>query len=270
MNSLRTYGKKPYTAAVVHGGPGAGGEMAPVARELAPEWGVLEPIQTAATLGGQVEKLKAALEGRGAGPMDVIGHSWGAWLGWLLAARHPSLVRKLILVGSGPFRETYVERLQAARVARLDEEERAELVFLEKALGLPGAADRRALFARLEKLASKTDAFDPDRSVQRKSDRTGPGGEVFLGAWREAAELRRNGTLLELGQRISCPIAAIHGDYDPHPYEGVKAPLSNVIKDFRFHLLKDCGHTPWIERRARSRFYEVLRDELRSRTTSFS
>ncbi|MBN2198967.1 MAG: alpha/beta hydrolase [Candidatus Aminicenantes bacterium] len=265
MNFWRTYGKEPYATVVVHGGPGAGGAMAPVARELAPEWGVLEPIQTAVWLDGQVEELRAALEGRGAPPMNVIGHSWGAWLGWLLAARHPSLVGKLILVGSGPFEEAYVEKLQAARLARLDTDEKAELAFLEKALSLPDVADKLAVFARLEKLASQTDAFDRDTSVIRKSDRIGPRGEVFLGAWREASELRRNGKLLEFGKRISCPVAAIHGDYDPHPREGVEAPLSRVVKDFRFHLLKDCGHTPWLERRAGSRFYEVLRDELRSR-----
>ena len=43
---------------VVHGGPGACGEMAPVARRLASARGVLEPIQTALSLEGQVEELR--------------------------------------------------------------------------------------------------------------------------------------------------------------------------------------------------------------------
>ncbi|NBD34478.1 MAG: alpha/beta hydrolase, partial [Chloroflexi bacterium] len=38
MNPLRTYGHPPFDVAVIHGGPGAGGEMAPVAHELAPAW----------------------------------------------------------------------------------------------------------------------------------------------------------------------------------------------------------------------------------------
>ncbi len=45
MNNLRKYGKTPFSVAVIHGGLGAGGEMAPVARELASDCGVLEPIQ---------------------------------------------------------------------------------------------------------------------------------------------------------------------------------------------------------------------------------
>lgn len=52
MENLRIYGQSPFTLAVIHGGPGAGGEMAPVARELASARGVLEPIQTATSLEG--------------------------------------------------------------------------------------------------------------------------------------------------------------------------------------------------------------------------
>ena len=58
MENLRKYGERPYSVVVVHGGPGAGGEMGVVAGELAPEWGVLEPIQTAGTVEGQVEELR--------------------------------------------------------------------------------------------------------------------------------------------------------------------------------------------------------------------
>ena len=46
MKNLRVRGKKPYAVAVVHGGPGMPGYMAPVARELAKDTGVLEPLQT--------------------------------------------------------------------------------------------------------------------------------------------------------------------------------------------------------------------------------
>lgn len=53
-----------------------------------------------------------------------------------------------------------------------------------------------------------------------------------------------------------------HGDYDPHPSEGVRKPLSAVLSEFRFVLLENCGHTPWCERQARGAFYEVLEEEL--------
>jgi hypothetical protein len=78
MLTLRTYGLAPYQIAVIHGGPGAGGEMAPVARELSNSYGILKPIQTAATLQGQIDELKNALEIHGNPPMVLVGYSWGA------------------------------------------------------------------------------------------------------------------------------------------------------------------------------------------------
>jgi len=71
-----------------------------------------------------------------------------------------------------------------------------------------------------------------------------------------------SGKLLELGKSIKCPVVAIHGDYDPHPAEGVAEPLSRILKDFRFILLEKCGHRPWLERSARDRFYSILKQEL--------
>ena len=65
MKKLRRYGNEPFDVAVIHGGPGAAGEMAPVARELASGRGVLEPLQTAASLKGQVDELRTVLEENG-------------------------------------------------------------------------------------------------------------------------------------------------------------------------------------------------------------
>lgn len=54
MKNLRIYGNAPFTVAVIHGGPGALGEMAPVAKELSHVWGTLEPLHTAKTIEGQI------------------------------------------------------------------------------------------------------------------------------------------------------------------------------------------------------------------------
>ena len=68
MNNLRLYGNKPFNVAVIHGGPGAPGEMAPVARELSSVRGVLEPLQTATSLEGQVRELHTVLNRTGTFP----------------------------------------------------------------------------------------------------------------------------------------------------------------------------------------------------------
>ena len=260
MKNLRKYGKPPYDVAVIHGGPGAAGEMAPVARQLASGSGVLEPLQTAASLEGQIKELKTVLEENGDLPVTLIGFSWGAWLSFIFAANYPAIVRKLILVGSGPYEEKYVAAIQEARWKRLSKEERTEVKFLMEVLDNPAAEGRSTALARLGALFSKADAHDPMMYEPEAIDYQ---ADIFQSVWKDAARLRRSGELLELGKRIKCPVVAIHGDFDPHPAEGVRKPLSDILKSFRFILLENCGHRPWIERQARDKFYRILKEELR-------
>lgn len=260
MKALRKYGEPPFSVVVIHGGPGAPGTMAPVARELSADWGVLEPLQTAASVEGQIEELRSVLEEEGDLPVMLIGFSWGAWLGFMLAARNPAYVRKLLLVGSGPFEDSYAAGIQETRLSRLSEEERREVHPLIGALDDPTYADKNSSLTRLGELFIKADAYDPltlDTEVLECRY------EIHQSVWKEAAELRASGKLLELGKQIRCPVVAIHGDVDPHPFDGVQKPLTAVIRDFRFVLLENCGHIPWIERQARDRFYEILESELR-------
>lgn len=262
VENHRTYGSPPYTVAVVHGGPGAAGEMAPVARELARERGVVEPLQAATSLEGQVEELRATVESFAAPRVVMLGYSWGAWLSYIFAARYPALIRKLLLVASGPFDERYVTQLRETRLSRLTDEDRAEWGAINAALGTPAATDADTLLARLGALAFMTDTYDPLVTGDEAAEATSPSGAVFQGVWPTAAAWRRDGTLLALGAHIQCPVVAFHGDYDPHPAEGVREPLSALLRDFRFVLLRHCGHTPWRERQARDAFFHAVRREL--------
>jgi pimeloyl-ACP methyl ester carboxylesterase len=258
MENFRLYGKAPYRVAVLHGGPGAPGEMAPVARVLARTCGVLEPLQTKETLEGQVEELRGVLEARSIPSVTLIGWSWGAWLGYILAARHPALAGKLILVGCPPFEAKYAPQIEATRMSRLGEEEQREAVRTMKRLDDISGQRHQTSLARLGRIFSKTDTFHPlpvpDETIQLQFN-------IYRAVWRTAAEMRRSGDLLQLGKRIRCPVVAIHGDYDPHPAEGVQKPLESVLSDFRFILLPKCGHAPWREKYARDKFYaEILRE----------
>ncbi len=237
--------------------------MAPVARVLAKAQGVLEPIQTATTLAGQIEELKGVLEAYASTPVTLIGYSWGAWLSFMVAARFPALVKKLCLVASGPFEEKYVSALHDTRMSRLTVEERREFEAATQALGDPATPGKDAWLARLGALASKTDAYAPCAAHEDPADRTGPRGDIFQGVWEAAAQLRRSGELLEMAHRIRCPVMAVHGNYDPHPAEGVEKPLAAVLPGFQFVLLEKCGHTPWVERHARDCFYRVIQDAVK-------
>lgn len=259
LSVLRTYGRAPFRVAVIHGGPGARGEMASVATVLSRRGGVLEPLQTGTSVEDLVNELTMVLLRNGDVPVTLLGHSWGAWLSFIVAARSPELVKKVIMVGSAPFEEQYTSKLMEIRLGRLSERERNELGSLQSPLQGSSASDKSAAFARFGQLLSKADSFDPFED--------GGAGielqpETYESVWNEAKELRRSGELLRLGARVKCPIVAIHGDYDPHPADGVYAPLSRVLRNFRFELLQECGHAPWLERRAQTRFYEIVESEL--------
>jgi pimeloyl-ACP methyl ester carboxylesterase len=259
VKNLRKYGKKPFNIAVLHGGPGAPGEMSPVARELSSISGVLEPLQTADSIKEQVKELNIVLKEHADLPAILVGWSWGATVGSIFAAQFPSLVSKLILVSSPPFEDKYAADILKTRLSRLNEKDKAEVLSIMGYLNEPAMKDKNKLMARLGKLLSRADSYDP---LPHDDDILECQYDIYQKVWKEASEMRSSGKLLDLGKKIKCPVIAIHGDYDPHPSEGVKEPLSNILKDFRFILLEKCGHKPWIERGAREKFYEVFRGEI--------
>jgi len=257
VNNLRKYGKKPFNVIVIHGGPGAAGEMAPVARELSRKFGVLEPLQTKDSVGGQIKELKTLIETYASTPTTLIGWSWGAWLGFILASKHPRLVKKLILVSSGPFEEKYAKKIMKTRLSRLSDEDKIRFNTLTKQLN--GKNNKKTIFAQIGKLISKSDSYKPilhqDETIEIQYN-------LYQNVWNEASKLRSSGKLLNFGKKIVCPVVAIHGNYDPHPAEGVKQPLTSVLKDFKFVLLKNCGHYPWYEKETKDSFYKHLVKEL--------
>jgi pimeloyl-ACP methyl ester carboxylesterase len=259
MKTLKKYGKPPFSVVVVHGGPGGAGDVAPVAQQLSQTYGVLEPFQTKSTIQGQLKELKDVIQMHGTMPVILIGHSWGAWLSFLFAAQNPTLVKKLILVSSPPFNESYVANIMKTRLSRLTDKERLTREDLVKILNDPKSKNKNSVFAQLGKLISKVDSLDP---LPDKNDEYEGQYDIYQKVWASASCLRKTGKLLEYGKHIYCPVIAIHGDYDPHPWEGVKVPLSKALKNFKFVLLKKCGHKPWLERLAQEMFYAALNKEL--------
>ncbi len=262
MSTTRTYGQPPHQLAVIHGGPGAAGEMAPVARRLSRQWGVLEPLQSARCVNGQVSELIHQLKDTACLPATLIGFSWGAWLSLLVAARHPQTIARLILIGCPPVVADQAHSILQARLNRLD-----------------GGGQREAsmLLARIERQDGRMGSRDLQRLADlfRRADAHGPlvsdaapiqfSASIFQRVWPEAAELRASGRLMDRIRRVRCPVVAIHGDTDPHPVAGMAGSLASALPGFRLIVLEACGHRPWIERSACGPFYDNLRDSIEAR-----
>lgn len=252
----RHFGKPPFRVVVVHGGPGAPGTLAPVARELGRGLGVLEPWQTAPSVPGEVDELFRQITTWADPPVVLVGHSWGAWLSLLLAAEHPRVVHGLVLVGCGPLASRYASEVGRARRARLSAEQQRELERCERRLAAASRPPSATALRRLGDLARVTDSYDllPHRAAVRSGS-----AAVFRSVWKEAESMRRAGRLIRAARRVRAPIVVIHGDADPHPLRGVVEPLHDVGIEPRVVLLSRCGHEPWWERHARVRFFEELR-----------
>lgn len=259
QQNIRKHGKPPFTAALIHGGPGAAGEMAPVARRLGKTRGVLEPLQTADSVQGQIDELISHLKSRARTPVTLVGFSWGAWLSLLAACAAPSLVKKLILIGCGPLKEEYSGLIRENRLKRLQGADRRTLRMLMEELDDPAGVFSAEKANRLRQLTRKTDSFDPvcsnGNSISFQAD-------IAKRVWQEARLWRQQGTLLRAAEKVRCPVILLHGQHDPHPAEGILMPLADVMNAFTFIMLHDCGHKPWIERRARDRFFQILEDQL--------
>ncbi len=255
----RKYGTEPFQVIILHGGPGAPGSVGPLAKVVSKDLNVLEPFQSADSVEGQIRELDRYVEQNAKPPIMMIGHSWGAWLAFLFAARYPGKVKKLILVSAGPFEEKYADSTIQTRLNRMTPEEKKDYVQLLQEWDYVNEHQKKLLFRKLGEWMLRIDNFDPESLEENAIDYQ---PDVFEKVWNEASYLRSSGTLLQEGKKIRCPLVAIQGDYDPHPWEGVKEPLQQIIPDFDFFLMKRCGHEPWIERQARTEFYQIIRSVL--------
>jgi len=258
--NVRLYGKSPYRVAVLHGGPGAPGYMAPVARKLCDIRGVMEPLQSAASLDGQIDELRDQLTRHGVTPLTLIGSSWGAVLTLFFAARYPETCDKLILIGPAVFDAEHSAQIEKVRLSRLSDHDRRRYDEIQCALKKAGGEEKDKLMSEWGRLLDTTDMYDPitiDLEVIETQY------DIFSAIWPEFTALRdRPGYLKNQFSRITAPVIVIHGDYDPHPLDGIRPFLEGCLESVTFHILPHCGHYPWIEREAKDLFFGIIENEL--------
>jgi pimeloyl-ACP methyl ester carboxylesterase len=264
---VRFYGESGPFVVLVHGGPGAAGQMGAVGRRLSGRFRVVEPLQRASgevplTVAQHVADLCEVLRGPlEAGPVRLVGFSWGAMLALTYAARHTNDVERLILIGCGTFDSGSREAYQAAMAERMDADQRRRLEDLTTRLAAEADRQRRnELFAEIGCLATRIQAFDPLASESEEDMLFDEGG--FRETWNDALSLQQQGVQPAEFARIEAPVKMIHGDADPHPGRRIFESLEPLVRDIQYRELSRCGHTPWIERHAKEAFYELLSECL--------
>jgi pimeloyl-ACP methyl ester carboxylesterase len=253
MKSSRIYGSPPYSVVLIHGGPGAPGSLAPVAGKLSESRGVVEVLNNGTTIGDQLFEIYEEVIRSCDLPVVLVGHSWGSWLSLIFVSKYPQLVSKIILMGTPPFDKEYAKEIMPTRMKRLDD--RNKELLTQYLRTIDSSPDSDDMFRRTGNLLSLADSFEPagdeDHVIAYRYD-------VFRNVWAEAEKMRQSGKLLNLAKGISCPVVAIHGNYDPHPFQGVHQYLKDRLPGFKMHIIDKCGHYPWNETHAADNFYNIL------------
>ncbi|MCM1989334.1 alpha/beta fold hydrolase [Oceanirhabdus seepicola] len=262
MKNYRVYGNKPYNIILLHGGPGAPGSLSSLGKMLSVKYGLIEHLQESDSIDGQIKEIKEICDIHDKEPFIIIGHSWGAWLGYLFAAKYPECVKKLILVGAGPFESKYINEMNDIRENRFTDQDR-EIISKQWEVLKSGnsEAEKKKAFGIMGKVISKIEIYRVLDDI-KEEEITDYKPEAFFKLMDEVNAMRKSGELLNKGKDIKCHVTAIHGDYDPHPFKGVEETLTNVVDDFKMIIIEKCGHYPWKEVHGRKQFLELLCDLL--------
>jgi pimeloyl-ACP methyl ester carboxylesterase len=254
---VRRYGDVGPEIVLLHGGPGSPGHMAPLARELAPRFRVIEPLQRRRerqplTVDRHVDDLAAVAPD----PAVLVGSSWGAMLALSFASTHPERVRCVALIGCGTYsiagREAYHrtmnERLDAAGRARMAE-------IAERFEEETGRAERDRLLAAAADLASRAQSVDPITTDWEFAAFDADGHDD---TWQDVLRRQEDGREPGTFSAIRVPVLMIHGADDPHPGAITRDVLRTVLPQIEYVELAQCGHMPWVERHARHEFLQTL------------
>jgi pimeloyl-ACP methyl ester carboxylesterase len=259
---VRDYGTGPESVVVLHGGPAAAGDLAPLARTLGERWRVLEPFQRASgdrplTVARHVKDLEDLIRERCRGRRPVLaGHSWGAMLALAHGAAHPTTARSLVLIGCGTFSSTTRAVFEARVEARLTSADRASLAHIERN---EADADRR--LAAMGRVMTRVYAHDLDDDTE---DVAAVDARAHDETWADMVRLQDDGVYPAAFAAIDVPVLMLHGEADPHPGRSIYEELRACLPQLEYRELPKCGHSPWRERQARRAFFDALEGWIQS------
>lgn len=265
------------TVVVLHGGPGLSmdyfaDDLTPLAERHALLFydqrgtGRSTLVSDSAALDGQrfAEDLEAVRRHFGIGRLTLLGHSWGAGVAALYAARYPERVGRLLVVGPIPARRAELEEAFAALDARRDSVTRRRMQEWRQARRAdPGDAEACRAYYVLWFSAFYGDSSAAGRS---KGDFCAGSPEArrnkivsvdrfvaaSLGAWDWLPSLRA----------LTAPALVIHGTADPLPVPSARQ-WAAALPNGRLLLLQGVGHFPYVE--APDRFFAAVEEFLLGR-----
>ena len=253
---IRFYGDKGPVVIVLHGGPGASGNAAPIAMGLSRHFRVIEPWQrikggTPLTVAVHIADLRLLIESRCKDEKPIlVGESWGAMLALAYASEYPETVSSLVLVGCGTFDKKSRGQALQTRLDRIQDyidrhpEYKADL--------------RLDPSMQVMKWHEMTDNYRPDPAREGYPPAEPFNMPAHKETWTDMIRCQDQGKYPGAFSAVASPVLMLHGDYDPHPGKSTRNLLKLYIPHLEYHEFERCGHSPWIEKYAQDEFFKVM------------
>jgi pimeloyl-ACP methyl ester carboxylesterase len=251
---------------LLHGQPGSGASWDPLSRLLVDEFRVLAPDRPgygatageARGLADNADVVAAFIGDRRAGPATVVAHSWAGGVAVLLAARHRSTVKSLVLVGAActPDSLNAIDRWLNAPV-------------LGNALTVAGLVGIGEVLPRIRRLSG----YAPSRYRERMAA-TLPDENVIGRRWGALGRNKRSfmieqqaivaelPTVTALLGGLDLPVAVVSGEWDIVVPPRAAVSLARAVPGAELTLLPRAGH--FVARDDPHGLADVIRRSVRS------
>jgi pimeloyl-ACP methyl ester carboxylesterase len=264
---VREYGDTGPMVIILHGGPAAVGEAAPIARGLSDSFRVLEPWQRGSghiplSVSAHIADLNEVIDSRCAGEwIALVGESWGAMLALAYAAAYPDRAGAIVLIGCGTFDKVSRLQMQERVNARIGDDLRRRLKQIERSIPDP----QERLKRRYELTGTLYD-YDPIETERIDGELPPLDMRAHTETWSDMLRLQEESVYPAAFAAIRSPVLMLHGVYDPHPGRMIYSSLRSHLPQVEYHEWEHCGHRPWIEREVRAEFFDLMRRWLLQRS----
>lgn len=256
------YGQGKSKVLLLHGGPGAAGSLSYLANILSKTIDIAELWQTSKNIDVMCAEISQQLQYCDDNPI-IIGHSWGAVLGYIFAAKFPHNIGKLIMISSGALTKQHHEEAMVARFACISQENNSKMEILYKKLAASSGQEEVEIFCELAKFLETIEVSTPVDNIHERIKTLYYDLNCYKSINIEYKHLLNTNQMEALGTKIICPVSIIHGKNDPYSYTDLQNFLCKTLSTKTvFYLLDNCGHWPWREKYAEKEFFFIIQKEI--------